>query len=1142
MNKLLSMRLICAVLLINLYLPECMKIHKNKINLFPNFVKNYFPKELNNTQGDKNNIVRMYKRVSPRLRKKDNILKRFLKHHVSKENDLLNYLSKSLESMFKKKHEYKNLSKNSNFTINNLAHNLGYNTLCLQNVHFTEQDRKKYAYSKNKIHDFFLENNVEVGESLREQIHAWNSVEQEKEKVDNNTGNENEIEGTCDSSGSHDNDNSGDWVQESENQKAGRDEENIICMTAKRHIKKSEVICSIPISYIINYDHIVNKIENFVRIFSTIYNINYIKYMFKNKMEQQLSELDPFTILMYDMYRRHVKFLSFMKSPNIYLKYWDIRLTLIIAYIYFISKYINILLYAYNFNNTFFILVNNYFAEKYGKIHLSTCISNENDQREGSYTSGSVPYYRNKEKENDNNVFRCVGEMNSILDNNTNNILKNEDCFFFFKNYEYYINYIVNKKDLSHLPLLFPDTSFLLFNNRSIQNIVYFRRQMIHEMVNLYKGSEKDNTNFLFIDKDVINRILFTNNKYYLQIEQYLKSSNIILMDAFKPPFIMEGNPKVELNQLYHFILLCSNKSPLFGKNDTQDGEKCIQNEQSRGKNGRSEEKSADGNKIIRDNPSRSTRSTPLKSACSGPSWDNLQRAISSTIYTPFTFESFDEFFNYDFLMRIYAYVSSHVVKMKGGPTINRTDEEKKEIEAKKKNKNRYNLRDCTLSSNIKIKDTVEKVQEFSAKECSNYNFNEYEKKEKENENKHMCLIPLIDVCNHSNIATNSFIKKVNKDGERNVHIPAQDTKSYLITDTQNHPCDVLLHSSQRDHNPVATDEQKGASKRVEYAHVSGEEADGEGHRVTKSLLERVDTVQLISSEDILEGEEITISYGKLSNDLLLLEYGFVDKKNIKVYFHFDVKIVREIIIQIMGIDKLPLIMLDSLEQVKVDLFKKLNVLPINENVYERFDTNNVESAKMIRKKKEILNDYIRKNKYFNEYNIFTMKERINKFYVEEKLQNFQKKKNYFYIGTDDYILDPILLATIRIIIYDDINHLSKISINELLSWDHYLTPQSEIIVIQVLIKLIDEIIYENFYDINYEEMLKQGKVKYANLKFLQNKFLHANLFNSDKCIDVLHKNNFNIVIYNIMKLKELHKSKLKLVQKCKQMVNLLKG
>ncbi|SCP03159.1 conserved Plasmodium protein, unknown function [Plasmodium malariae] len=1153
MSNKLSFCLKCIVLLINIFLTKNKIIHINKIKLFPCFIKNVLPHRQKDSPVVQSRLIRKHKHASYILKKKDNPLKLSKEENISKESSTLDYLSKFLDSTLNRKYEYMNNSLNTNFTINNLVNYLERNGITLQNIKFTEHSRKSYAYTKNRIYDFIEEHKVQVNENFEKQVKGENNNKSNKENGSEKI----------------------KYKPNGDNYTYTSDDDNIIlCMNAKREIKKSEVICSIPNSYIINFDHVINQIQNFVNSFSNSYNVNYIKYIFKNNMEEQVKELDPLAILMYDIYTRHISFLSFMKSPHIYLKYWDIKLTLIITYIYFISKYVNILLYAYNFNNTFFLLLNKYFEEIEEKRDLCKNELHIKEQTMFLEKNNNILHINDKADKAFPLNFHHMKEINSMLHANSYATLKNEKSFLFYKNYEYYINYIVNKKMLSHLPLFFSDSSFFLFNNTNIKNIIYFRRQMIHEIVNLYKNNENNDYNFLFIHSDIIDRILFTNNKYYSQIEHYLKNCNTCRKTQNLYISKLQHVHMVDQNELYKFILLGSDYSNVQKQNLNHDHKNYSYYKDTFNQIG------------INSNPI-SGEENFSNGKCNHLN-DNFEHIIRSVTYDSSLFKSFDELFNYNFLMHIYSYVSSHVIKIKSD-IILIGDKKKNEIIKQEDEENGHynNLKDNILNSSIKMTISDYKVAEqFSVKECSKYDFSEYEKKEKEDENRYMCLIPIIDICNHRNLFTNSIIKKeikqirkkkfyqtrgyrtdensktyhnydgsvcvsqtnnisikkkeVNEISEESAYEDKPEEKTFEEHEKNTNKNNDNNNNDNNNNNNSSNSSSSNSSSSNSSSNSRCNSDTNDNNSVKDSPTDNVYNVELISSEDIGVDEEITISYGKLSNDLLLLEYGFIEKKSTRIYFHFDVKIIREIIIQILGFDKLPLIMLESLPQVKVELFKLLNIIPHNDNVYERFDINNAENAKITRKKKEILNDYVRKNKYFNEYNIFTMKERINKFYIDEKLHHSQQKK-YFYIGTDN-IIDPILLAVIRIIIYDDLNHLSKIDINDLLKWEQYLSVSSEIIVLHVLIKLIDEIIYEQFYDINYEKALKEGMLKYADLKFLQNKFLQGNLFNSDKSINVFEHNNFNIVLYKIMKLKELQNAKIKLTQKYKHMKNLLKN
>ncbi|ANQ09839.1 Uncharacterized protein PCOAH_00037680 [Plasmodium coatneyi] len=1079
MNNTFSSWLKWALLLVYTLTSDGTKIHvKRKKILFPSFTQNGNLITGRDNHLPSHTLVRRRKDSFHLFKREDTRLKLSQEDNIGKGSGSLNCLNGLIESVLHKKYEYKNSLKEPTFTISHLASHFMNNSVNLQNVQFDEQNRDKYTYEKNRIGDFLAEHNIKVGENFGHLSHVDTNVPPNEDQ----------------SSGSIKKDNI-NHTPNGDNESDLNHENNILCLTAKNKIKKEGVICSIPSSYIIHYDYIVKQIRKYVDLFSSTYNVNYIKYIFKNNMEEEIKELPSLTILLYDIYKRHVHFLSFMKSPLIFLKFWDVKLTLIIMYVHFVSKYVTILLHAYNFNNTFFLLLGDYFAEREKPNGVTGKNSTGSEDQRDDNTKNSYPCNANAEEKPRKAHPTHIDQTNFALTQKTNDTLKEKTNFFFYKNYEHYINYIVNKKRLSHLPLLFSDSSFHLFNNMNIKNIIYFRRQMLHEILNLLKGEEHGDSNFLFIDKNAIRRILFTNNKYYQRIENFLPcADNPLWEEKRESRQDMSPDRTADINRLYHFALLVG-----------------------------------EGNQNGQDN--HPNGGLPP----SAPS-ESISQAIQSIAYTESLFESLDNFVNYNFLMRIYSYVSSHAIKVKGNVTqngehsaeggnkINQKDQidQKDQIEEGENNPNdneHYELKDNILSSNVKMEKVEKAIHQITVKECAKHDFNQYEKAEKEEENKYMCLIPIIDICNHSNFDNNCIIKKeIKKSAEGGLHIGGDSKMDSHSGDDRNR-----------------TNEMKKIFRETHIEYTPKEDHPPEEQPPISNL----DNVQLISSKDIDIGEEITISYGNLSNDLLLLEYGFVDKQNTKVYFHFDVKIVREIVIQILGFDMLPLTMLESLPRIKVDLFKKLNIIQNNENLYERFDVNSMESAKITRKKKEILNDYVRKNIYFNEYNIFTMKDRINKFYIEEKLQHSQKK-NYLYIGTE-FIVDPILLATMRVIIYDDLNHLAKVKVTDLLKWEHYLSPLSEVVVLQILIKLIDEIIYEQFYHINYEEILKKGKVQYADLKFLQNKFLEKDLFDSEKSIDVSHSNNFKIVIYNIMKLKELQNARSKLTEKLKQMKELVK-
>ncbi|CRG97434.1 conserved Plasmodium protein, unknown function [Plasmodium gallinaceum] len=1083
MNK-IEIYIKCAILIINIFLIENKKIFKNKRKYLP-FIKNSYSKYKNGILVTTNRCTKNFKYYLYNAKKKDTVLNVFKNENIT-DNDSLNNFNKLLEWSINKKNEYINVK--NDFNINDLI-NYFEDKLSLHNIKFIHENRNNYGYLKNKIKDFIIENKLEVNKNLELYL-----------SKDNNVGNTN-----------------------TDNEKTRKSDDQILCMKAKKKIRKSEIICSIPSSFIINFDHIINQIKEYVDSFSESYNVNYIKYIFKNNLEEQINELDSLTILKYDIYQKHTNFLTFIKSSNIYLKYWDIKLTLIITYIYFISKYINVLLYVYNFNNTIFHIMNNIFRENtnndkttiknFLNNNLRNSIKNKrNDKNTNNkfYDKNNINIYDTLETM-DCYSLNCINEINNILMKNIELELQNHKNFFFFKDYEFYINYIVNKKELNYLPLNFPDSSFFLFNNTNIRNIIYFRRQMIHELINLYKNDDENNNNFFFIDKRFIHKFLFSNNKYYHEVQNF-KNNSIFKNNINVPLSKIESSNTIDVNKLYRFILLNDKYSNTVKHNINNDQKSDVNNEKWRNYNFNEESFNENNNdKCIN---------------------RNFQYFINSSIYDSFIFDSFEEFFNYKFLTHVYSYICSHSIKIKNKVIFNKEEKKKKKEE---ENNNHCVLKDSILNSNIIMKHNNKISEKFYINECSKYNFNVYEKKEKEEENKYMCLIPLIDVCNHNSFYNNSIIKKDIK--KRKTSYVSEDTKYNINKGDFSHPNSPdEKNDDMIKQNVINEVENENKTVNMSEAYKMKENMK---NNLKDSIIESVEYVHLISTKNIEIDEEITVSYGNLSNDLLLLEYGFIDKRNMKVYFNFDVKIIREIILQILGFDKLPLIMLESLEKVKINLFKKLNVIPNEEDVYERFDTNTIENAKITRKKSEILNDYLRKNKYFNEYNIFKMKDRINKFFIDEKVQ-FHDKKNYLYIGGES-VVDPILLATIRIIIYDDIEHLSKININDLLKWENYLSVYSEMIVLQVLIKLCDEIIYQQFYDINYEEIIKEGNIKYSNLKFLQNKFLQTNLFNSDKSINAFEGNNFNIIIHNIMKLKELQNAKVKLNEKFNQMKNLLK-
>ncbi|ETB61257.1 hypothetical protein YYC_01189 [Plasmodium yoelii 17X] len=1141
------------IIIINITLYQCKRRKTNKINLFPHFINNDFPSKPHNySSGSKRKkILQKHEYVSHFLKTKNDALSSLSNDEISKNNIKLNNLTQLLENILIKKNEYKNTILNSNYNIEHLTDYFQDKLSGLQNINFIEQNRNNYSYSKNKIHEFFNESNVKVEGKLQEHISVHNKPTEKYQNIFTTHIKKDEKK-QCQfiepkNSNSFDNSNTHQDYHD-----------NILCMQAKKDIKKDEVILSIPKTYIIHYDNIMNQIQNFVNDFSNSYNVNYIKYIFKNNMQDQINQLDPYIILMYDIYKRHINFISFMKSPNIYLKYWDIKLTLLIAYIYFISKYMNILLHAYSFNNAFFLLLDKYLSQKNEALTSTELPQYKNEKRISGKNNVEEINSTNRNLINDiylscnneihenykstavpNIVSNDIEEISHNLRKTSENVLKNHKSFFFYNNYEHYINYIVNTPSLNHLPLLFKESSFFLFNNMNMKNIIYFRKQMVHEIINMYKNDEDNNNAFFFsIDKNIINKILFINNKYYSTIEKYFKN-NVIYNENDSNK---NHNNIIDLDKLYYFTLINKKKFGLSTKNTNCQKESFTQNTSV----------NYMSNNIANDDNNNYVHVEQLhkENPQSFFSFANLQDYINSIIYNASLFDNFDIFFNYSFLMHIYSYVSSHAIKIKSNACFSQKMEEnniQKTDKSNRQNENDYyDLKDNILNSNITIKETNKHIEKVSAKECSKYNFNEYEKKEKQTENKHMCLIPFIDVCNHRTLSMNSFIKNVSKDIKRSTYsfsINNNDVNysyNHLLSDNKHLDAFSKAHRISPVYKQIGPIDV-GDEKKKKSSNTNNDDSDVTNlHNTNQTMLEDANTIQLLSSENINTGDEITINYGKLSNDLLLLEYGFIDKKNTKVYFYFDVKIIREIILQILGHDKLPLIMLESLERKKVDIFKILNVLPNNENVYERFQTDQTENAEIVRKKKNILNDYIRKNKYFNEYNIFTMKERINKFYIDEKMSHDQKnKKSYFYIGTD-LIVDPILLATIRTIIYDDIDYLSKVNIPNLLQWENYLSPDSEIIVIQVLIKLIDEIVYEQFYDINYEDILIKGQIKYEDLKCYKNKFLQPDLFNSEKVIDIFQNNNFNIVIYNIMKLKELQLAKKALIEKRKEMMNLL--
>ncbi|SCM24360.1 conserved Plasmodium protein, unknown function [Plasmodium chabaudi adami] len=1152
------------IIIINATLYQCKRRKASKINLFPYFINNDFPSKPHNySSGSKRKGILQKREYASHFSKtKGDALNLLSNEEISKNDIKLNNLTQLLENILIKKNEYKNTILNSNYNIDHLVDYFQDKLSGLQNINFIEQNRANYSYSKNKIREFFNDNNVKVDGKLQEHISAHNKPTEQYQNVFN----KNIIK---------DEKNQCQFIEPKnntsfDNRNTHQDHhDNILCMQAKTNIKKDDVILSIPKTYIIHYDNIMNQIQNFVNDFSNSYNVNYIKYIFKNNMQDQINQLDPYIILMYDIYKRHINFISFMKSPNIYLKYWDIKLTLLIAYIYFISKYMNILLHAHSFNNALFLLLDKYLSQENENLTPTELSHHKNEQRicekkngeeinstsknliNDIYLSGNNEIHENyKSTAIPNIVSNDINEISHHLRKTSENALKNRKSFFFYNNYEHYINYIVNTPSLNHLPLLFKESSFLLFNNANIKNIIYFRKQMIHEIINMYKNDEdNDNATFFSIDKNIINKILFTNNKYYSTIEKYFKNNIIYNENGSNNSYAnKKHNNVIDLDKLYHFTLINKKNFCLSTKNTNCQKESSTQHVSI---NDMSSNTTNDDN-----NNNVHAEQSLKENSQSSFSFANFRDSITSIIYNASLFDNFDIFFNYSFLMHIYSYVSSHAIKIKSDAYFFQNIEEnniQKVEKSNRKNENDYgDLKDNILNSNITIKETNKHIEKISAKECSKYDFNEYEKKEKQTENKHMCLIPFIDVCNHRTFSMNSFIKNVSKDIKKNTHsfsINNNDANySYhnLLSDNKNPDSFSKTHQI----NPVykhiepidIVDEKNNYNTNSSDSDINKVCDTKNLHNTNEIMLEDANSIQLFSSENINTGDEITISYGKLSNDLLLLEYGFIDKKNTKVYFYFDVKIIREIIIQILGHDKLPLIMLESLERKKVDIFKILNVLPNNENVYERFQTDQTENAEIVRQKKNILNDYIRKNKYFNEYNIFTMKERINQFYIDEKMSHDQKnKKSYFYIGTD-LIVDPILLATIRTIIYDDMDYLSKINITDLLQWENYLSPDSEIIVIQVLIKLIDEIIYDQFYDINYEDILIKGQIKYEDLKCFKNKFLQPDLFNSEKVIDIFqNNNNFNIVIYNIMKLKELQLAKQALIEKREAMMNLLK-
>ncbi|KYN96849.1 hypothetical protein PGSY75_1304600 [Plasmodium gaboni] len=1103
----------------------------------------------------------------------------------------------------------KNKNKN-NFSINNLYHYIqSTHPSGLQNIKFIYQDRKKYTFTKNKISDDFL--NTEQVPIESNLLKKYTKDEDQKNCHTQKDITRNDI---------HNN------IQSNNNMCNDLSNNSILCMTTNKYIPRDQKICSIPNNYIINYENIIQEIQMFVDHFNNYYKVNYLKYIFKNNIEDEINKLDSITILLYDIYIKHNSFLNFIKyynSSSIYLKYWDIKLTLIITYIHFISKYINTLLYIYNFNNSLFTLLHKYYidhTQKKKKNCHTTHSNNYNQNGDTNHLSNHNKNVRNNEKiiyieeninikqhdelnkNNISNIYNIndlyikynynnyiqnkidsmynsssfINNIHSFIKSKTSEILKNHSNFFFYKNYEHYIQYIVNKEELNHLPLYYKDSSFYLFNNNNIKNIILYRKQMIHEFIKMCTSQENFNEPYFhFIDKNIIHKILFTNNKFFIQLHKII-NTNINTNQQqknythhFETPTLKQQQ-KLNINTLYNYIMLS------FYENDN------IKDDNKNGDNKNGDNKNVDetynhnSDNNHHHNNNISCEENIDINIYSNESLEKLKELIKNTIndvaYNNSIFNSFENIFNYHFVMHIYSYVSTHAIKMKSSLnlyTSNNDTNNSMQNNMKKKydtqnNENIYKLKDNIINSSIKMKDEEKTIEELYIKECSDFNFNEYEQKEKQNENKNknMCLIPIIDVCNHSSLSNNSTINKedltVTYDNVNNKI--CQHDEDYLKNIQQyqyNEEIDDSVKNVVNQEDSLSFYSEKKKKKKNYIDHNDNNDIISTNNTndnnktnhnnmnpllIPSSIIHKIQSVHLISSKNIEEGEEITVSYGNANNDLLLLEYGFIEKeKETKVYFNFDIKIIREIIIQILGVDKLPLIMLDSLEQVKVNLFKQLNIIDDNQSVYQRFDTKNLESAHITRKKKEIFNDYLRKNTYFNEYNIFTMKDRINKFFIDEKLQHDSRKKNkknYLYIGSN-HIVDPILLATIRIIIYDDINQLSKININQLTSWNHYLSIDSEMVVIQILIKLIDEIIYEHFSHINYEYILKQGFIKYEDLKFLHNKFLQINTLHSHKSINLLEYNNFFITIYNILKIKELKNAKDKLNQKFNQMKHL---
>ncbi|ETW17055.1 hypothetical protein PFFVO_03884 [Plasmodium falciparum Vietnam Oak-Knoll (FVO)] len=1172
----------------------CFYIYNNKINnniYDSTFFNNIYKKKKQNKKNCHVNKIRNQHLVEHIYNNKDN------NKDLSCENDLLKHLEILYQQFWERKLEpFKNVPKErnninndenkiNNFSINNLYHYIqSTHPSALQNVKFIYQDRKKYTFTKNKISEAFINNaQVQIEPSLLKNFtnhEDQNNCDTQNEITDDNNNNINNNNNN-NIHNNHNNNYNNNNHNNNNNRCNDLVNDSILCITTNKDISKYQKICSIPNNYIINYDNIIQEIQMFVNHFNNNYKVNYLKYIFKNNIDEEINKLDSITILLYDIYKKHNYFLNFIKNYNsssIYLKYWDIKLTLVVTYIHFISKYINILLYVYNFNNTLFTILHKYYIEQIKKkknwethasnnynqkVHSNDLSSghknvNNNEKIRDIKKNINMKKYNEINKKdmcniNDINDLYNIYNYNSYMENEidslynssdfinnihsfieckTSNILRNYSTFFFYKNYEHYIQYIVNKEKLNHLPLYYKDSSFYLFNNNNIKNIILYRKHMIHEFIKMCTSQEnQDEPNFQFIDKNIIHKILFTNNKIFIELDKII-NTNIHQNEQQKNNTYKFGthtlreDQELNINELYNFIML---RFYEYDKNNGDNNNNDRNNNRYNNNNGDNNNDDRNNNGYNNNNGDNNIYNHNNNISCNkninineyyNQSFEKLKDGIKNTIkyvaYNNSIFNLFENIFNYDFVMHIYSYVCTHAIKMKSPLNLYPSNDDTTNcIENKMKKKydtqnkeNTYRLKDNIVNSSIKMKDEQKNIEELFIKECSDFNFNEYEQKEKQNENKNknMCLIPIIDVCNHSSLSNNSTINKEELQYTEKIN---DDVKNMMNHEDSNN------HTSQNNHNQPL---------------------------IPSSIIQNIQSVHLVSSRNIEEGEEITISYGNVNNDLLLLEYGFIEKeKETKVYFHFDIKIIREIIIQILGVDKLPLIMLDSLEQVKVNLFKQLNIIDDNQSVYQRFDTKNLESAHITRKKKEIFNDYLRKNKYFNEYNIFTIKDRINKFLIDEKLQHDSRKKNkknYLYIGSN-HIVDPILLATIRIIIYDDINHLSKVNINHLTSWDHFLSIDSEMVVIQILIKLIDEIIYEHFSHINYEYILKQGFIKYDDLKFLHNKFLQINMLHSHKSINLSQYNNFFITIYNILKIKELKNAKDKLNQKFTQIKHL---